>query len=493
MRRSRSSPPARHAVRRHLHGAGARAPAGLVADRGRLAGRHRPALDREATPPRRSPPTSEASAARRWSGRPRPRQDGVWLGVTAVNPVNGRELPVFVADYVLTGYGTGAIMGVAGEDVRDFEFAEKFGLPVVRTVQPPEGFDGARTGAGPMINSANDEISLNGLDKPAAIATMFEGWSSTATARRPPPTSCATGCSAGSATGASCSRSSTTRTTCRSPSRVDAAGAAARGRRLLAQDVRRRRRRLRPGAAAVAGHRVDDGRAGPWATAPEVPPRDQHDAQLGRVVLVLPALPGPGRRRADGRPGAGEVLAGPALTRRRRRRRPVRRRVEHAVLHLLYARFWHKVLHDLGHVSSEEPFRRLVNQGYISPTPTPTSAASTCPPPRWWRRTAVLLRGQTGQPRVREDRQEPEEHGHAGRDDRRLRGRHVPRLRDVDRAAGPVAALGDQGRRRVAALLQRIWRVVVDEQTGAVRASTSTLSRTPCVRCTGRSPGSATG
>ena len=54
----------------------------------------------------------------------------MWLGVTAVNPVNGRELPVFVADYVLIGYGTGAIMAVPGEDVRDFEFAEKFGLPV---------------------------------------------------------------------------------------------------------------------------------------------------------------------------------------------------------------------------------------------------------------------------------------------------------------------------------------------------------------------------
>ena len=62
--------------------------------------------------------------------------------------------------------------------------------------------------------------------------------------------------------------------------------------------------------------------------------------------------------------------------------------VEHAVLHLLYARFWHKVLFDLGHVSSEEPFRRLFNQGYIQASPTPTSGASTCPPPRSWRRTA---------------------------------------------------------------------------------------------------------
>src|SRR4051812_5894746 len=100
---------------------------------------------------------------------------GVWLGVSAVNPVNGRELPVFIADYVLTGYGTGAIMAVPGEDQRDWEFARKFGLPVVRTVQPPEGFDGgAFTGVGPMINSANDEISLNGLDKSDAITRITE-------------------------------------------------------------------------------------------------------------------------------------------------------------------------------------------------------------------------------------------------------------------------------------------------------------------------------
>src|SRR4030095_9543890 len=100
---------------------------------------------------------------------------GVWLGATAVNPVNGRELPVFIADYVLTGYGTGAIMAVPGEDVRDFEFAEEFVLPVIRTVQPREGFEGgAYTGTGPMINSANAEITLNGLDKTTAIATITD-------------------------------------------------------------------------------------------------------------------------------------------------------------------------------------------------------------------------------------------------------------------------------------------------------------------------------
>src|SRR5690606_31125884 len=89
---------------------------------------------------------------------------GVFTGSHAVNPVTGGRIPVFVADYVLMGYGTGAIMAVPAQDERDWEFAARFGLPVVRTVQPPEGWEGeAYTGDGPAINSANDEISLDGL------------------------------------------------------------------------------------------------------------------------------------------------------------------------------------------------------------------------------------------------------------------------------------------------------------------------------------------
>jgi leucyl-tRNA synthetase len=92
---------------------------------------------------------------------------GVDLGVTAVNPVTGARIPVWASDYVLADYGTGAIMAVPGQDQRDWEFATAFDLPIVRTVQPPEGFEDsggeAFTGAGPAINSANDEISLDGL------------------------------------------------------------------------------------------------------------------------------------------------------------------------------------------------------------------------------------------------------------------------------------------------------------------------------------------
>ncbi len=96
---------------------------------------------------------------------------GVFTGAFAINPVNDELIPVFVADYVLMGYGTGAIMAVPAEDQRDWEFAAEFELPVVRTIQPPPDFDGeAFLGDGPAINSD----FLNGLDVVDAKRTMIE-------------------------------------------------------------------------------------------------------------------------------------------------------------------------------------------------------------------------------------------------------------------------------------------------------------------------------
>ncbi|MCB1251559.1 MAG: leucine--tRNA ligase [Acidimicrobiales bacterium] len=92
---------------------------------------------------------------------------GVFTGAYCLNPFTGRPVPLYLADYVLLGYGTGAIMAVPAEDQRDWDFAAVHGLSIVRTIQPPDGWEGeAFTGDGPHINSE----WLDGLDKPAAIA-----------------------------------------------------------------------------------------------------------------------------------------------------------------------------------------------------------------------------------------------------------------------------------------------------------------------------------
>jgi leucyl-tRNA synthetase len=95
---------------------------------------------------------------------------GVFTGVYALNPVDGQKIPIWIADYVLASYGTGAIMAVPGHDTRDFEFAQKFHLPIVQVVQPPQGKDwqGYVEEDGIAVNSANSEISLDGLPTPEA-------------------------------------------------------------------------------------------------------------------------------------------------------------------------------------------------------------------------------------------------------------------------------------------------------------------------------------
>jgi leucyl-tRNA synthetase len=100
---------------------------------------------------------------------------GVFLGVHADNPVTGTQIPVYAADYVLADYGTGAIMAVPAQDQRDYDFAKVFDLPIVRTVQPPEGWDGeAYVGDGPAVNSANDAISLDGMAVGEAKRTIID-------------------------------------------------------------------------------------------------------------------------------------------------------------------------------------------------------------------------------------------------------------------------------------------------------------------------------
>ena len=118
---------------------------------------------------------------------------GVFTGAFAVNPTNGAAIPVFVADYVLMGYGTGAIMAVPAHDERDFEFAREFELPIVGVIRPPDAWFTARdlapdeaadtwpeafTGDGVAMNSTNEHVSLDGLsvaDAKVAINAWLEG------------------------------------------------------------------------------------------------------------------------------------------------------------------------------------------------------------------------------------------------------------------------------------------------------------------------------
>ncbi len=96
---------------------------------------------------------------------------GAFTGAYATNPANGKEIPVYIADYVLMGYGTGAIMAVPGQDQRDWDFAARYDLPIIRTVQPPEDFEGeAYVGEGPAINSD----FLDGLEVEEAKQRMVE-------------------------------------------------------------------------------------------------------------------------------------------------------------------------------------------------------------------------------------------------------------------------------------------------------------------------------
>ena len=102
---------------------------------------------------------------------------GVFTGSHAINPANGRRIPVFAADYVLPGYGTGAIMAVPGQDVRDWEFAEAFGLPAIRTVEPPPDWPGGPySGEGTVIDSADpvSGLRLTGLDVASAGSAVTE-------------------------------------------------------------------------------------------------------------------------------------------------------------------------------------------------------------------------------------------------------------------------------------------------------------------------------
>ena len=269
---------------------------------------------------------------------------GVFLGSYAINPVNNEKIPVWVADYVLMNYGTGAIMAVPGHDERDYQFAGKYGLPIVEVVSGGDINIEAYTDNinGKMVNSSNDYgLDLNDMFVPEAIKTTIS-WLSKNN----------------------------------------------KGKGKIQYKLRDWLfSRQRYWGEPIPVVHTNDGKIIPLDDT-ELP------LTLPQVDRYEPALTGEsplanikewveikdGRRETNTMPQwAGSCWYFLRFTDPNNKKLPWGKEeesywmpvdlyiggVEHAVLHLLYSRFWHHVLYDLGLVTSREPFKKLFNQGMI--------------------------------------------------------------------------------------------------------------------------------
>jgi leucyl-tRNA synthetase len=401
---------------------------------------------------------------------------GVFTGSYAVNPVNGKEIPVFIADYVLMGYGTGAIMAVPAQDQRDWDFATKFHLEIVRTVQPSEGFDGeAFTGDGPAINSS----FLDGMDVAEAKKTITE-W-------------------------------------------LEEHGHGAGTVQYKLRDWLFSRQRYwgepfpivydEDGVAhAIPEHmlpvelpEVDD-------YSPKTFDPDDADAEpsppLSRatewVETTLDLGDGPKKYRRDTNtmpnwagscwyqlryvdPSNSERFVDPVNEEYWLGPRTAEHGVndpggvdlyvggvEHAVLHLLYSRFWQKVLYDLGYVSSEEPYRRLFNQGYIQAFAYTDSRGFYVPAEEVEESGGkFFFHGEEVQ----------QEYGKMGKSlknvvtpDQMAADYGADTFRFYEMAMGPLDVSRPWATKDVVGahrFLQRLWRLAVDEQSGELRVTSA--------------------
>ncbi|HOT59726.1 MAG TPA: leucine--tRNA ligase [Spirochaetales bacterium] len=274
---------------------------------------------------------------------------GVWTGAYAINPVNGKEIPIWISDYVLISYGTGAIMAVPAHDERDYEFAKKFGLPIIDVVKPVDKpdycteKDGCFSGDGIAVNSGE----FNGIPT-AEFKKKITAW-------------------------------------------LEAHGLGKYAVSYKLRDWLFSRQRYW-GEPIPVVHCEHCGIVPvPESELPVVLPDVESYAPSGTgesplvridswVHTTCPQCGGKAKRETNTMPQwAGScwyylryIDPHNALAFADREKLnywlPVKLYVggtEHAVLHLLYARFWHKVLYDLGLVSTREPFQKLVNQGMI--------------------------------------------------------------------------------------------------------------------------------
>ena len=268
---------------------------------------------------------------------------GVFTGAYAINPVNGKEIPIWISDYVLATYGTGAIMAVPAHDPRDYEFAQQFGLEIVPVVEGGDVSVEAYVGDGPHINSD----FLNGLGKEEAIVKMNK-W-------------------------------------------LEAEGVGKTEISYRLRDWLFSRQRYWGEPIPIIHWEDGTTTAVPVEELPLKLPvtTDIHPSGTGEsplanieewVNVIHPETGMKGRRETNTMPQwAGsswyylrfidphnkEAIASPEKL---KEWMPVDIYIggaEHAVLHLLYARFWHKFLYDIGIVETKEPFQKLYNQGMI--------------------------------------------------------------------------------------------------------------------------------
>ncbi|MEE1787955.1 leucine--tRNA ligase [Streptomyces sp. SP17BM10] len=403
---------------------------------------------------------------------------GVFTGAHAVNPVSGQPVPVFIADYVLMGYGTGAIMAVPAHDHRDFAFARAFALPMRCVVEPTDGRgedpstwdDAFDTYDSVIVNSAREQgdLSLDGLSvvaaKAAATAWLAErgigegtvnyrlrDWLFSRQRYWGEPF----------------------------PIVYDEDGVMhALPESMLPVEV--------PEVDDYSPHTYD-----PYdsTSSPKTPLSRNEDwvnveLDLGdgpkryrRETNTMPNWAGscwyelryvdPSNRAAVVDPANERYWLGPTATKPAGGVDLYVGGAEHAVLHLLYARFWHKVLHDLGHVSSVEPFHKLFNQGMITADvyrdergfPVPAAEVEERDGKYFWQGEAVKREaGKMG--KSLKNAVAPDDIADEyGADTLRLYEMSMGPL-DVSRPWDTRAVIGSYR------FLQRLWRNVVSESTG---------------------------
>ena len=412
---------------------------------------------------------------------------GVFVGSYAVNPTTGQPIPVFIADYVLMGYGTGAIMAVPSGDQRDFEFARQFDLPIPPIQRPTDDWFAAQgiaptldthhwpsafIGDAPYVNSSNSEISLDGDHSIDEATSMINAWLE----RR--------GYGEGTVTYKLRDWLFSRQRYWGEPFPIvydDSGLPIALPDRMLPVEL----------------PDVDDYSPRTFAqddqtSDPESPlSRAEHwvhvELDLGdglrhytRETNTMPQWAGscwyelryldPTNENAFVDPAVERYWMGPQFDGDCGGVDLYVGGVEHAVLHLLYARFWHKVLFDLGHVSSCEPFRRLFNQGYILAYAFKDERGTYVDAFEIEERNKAFF--SDGQPVIRE----------LGKMGKSLKNAVAPddlygefgadTLRLYEMYMGPLDASRPWETRDVIGMyrfLQRIWRNFVDEDSGSSR------------------------